>query len=176
VHFSGGFLSTDVSICISRCCQRPRSTIAHLPSQLFDFAVISRDANARMTADLSRAAECSRADGASWLKVRSNPHCLTSRILDAMQGTVTYSFYSLLSLSVSISLSTSLSLSASPPPLSLILSLLLLSLSVSHPISLILSLFDIFGILSFSIQERESIIDAAGARIRALEDDREGNC
>jgi hypothetical protein len=126
-----------------------------------------------MTADLSRAAECSRADGASWLKVRSNPHCLTSRILDAMQGTVTYSFYSLLSLSVSISLS----LSASPPPpLSLILSLLLLSLSVSHPISLILSLFDIFGILSFSIQERESIIDAAGARIRALEDDREGNC
>ena len=127
-----------------------------------------RDANARVTADIVRSAECSRADASSWLKVRSTLYSLyLSHSLDCVTYLVTFTRHSLpLSLSpmyTFLSFSLSISLSHS----------LLLSL---HTVSFFLiSLFRYSYTSTLIVQERDSIIEAASARIRALEDDREGN-
>ena len=95
--------------------------------------VMCRDANARVTADIVRSAECSRADASSWLKVRSTLNSLyLSHSLDCVTYRVAFTRHSL-----------PLSLSPYVQPFSLSLNLLLfltlssslytLSLSSSSP-------------------------------------------
>ena len=83
--------------------------------------VMCRDANARVTADIVRSAECSRADASSWLKVRSTLNSLyQSHSLDCVTYRVAFTRHSLpLSLSPYVHLSLFLfiyfSFSLSPP-------------------------------------------------------------